>query len=233
MKKVLGLIFVILTMVACNKGRLSSNVELQTNIDSVSYAIGSSQAKGLLGQVPDLNIEAFIKGYLDVADSTELKITEENSQIILQAFGQKLQAEQLAKQQAQLEAQYAEVKQAGIEFLEANKSNSGVKVTPSGLQYEIIKEGTGKQPQGPTANVTVGYKGTTPDGTEFDSSDNSSFALNQVISGWTEGVQLMKEGAKYKFFIPQELAYGANPRPGSPIKPFMPLVFEIELIKVN
>jgi len=233
MKKVLVLVIAITTLVSCNNERSNSNVDLKTNIDSVSYAIGSNQAKGLLNQVPDLNIDAFIKAYLDVADSVELKISDAEAQTILQAYGQKLQAEQQAKQQAALEAQYGEIKQAGIEFLEANKSKPGIKVTASGLQYQVLKEGSGKQPQGPTANVTVSYKGTTPDGTEFDSSDSASFALNQVIRGWTEGVQLMKEGAKYKFFIPQELAYGANPRPGSPIKPFMPLVFEIELFKVN
>ncbi len=233
MKKVLILVVTIASLASCNNERQNSNIDLSTNIDSVSYAIGSSQARGLLSQVPNLNIDAFIKGYLDVADSTEVKISEGDCQAILQVYGQKLQAEQLAKQQAQIEAQYADVKQSGIKFLEANKSKPGIKVTPSGLQYQIIKEGTGKQPQGPTANVTVSYKGTTPEGVEFDSNDSTSFALNQVISGWTEGVQLMKEGAKYKFFIPQELAYGANPRQGGVIKPFMPLVFEIELFKVN
>ena len=233
MKKTLIVIVAIITLTACNQGGRNSDVNLTASIDSVSYAIGANQARGLLNQVPDLNIDAFIKGYLDVADSTEQKISEAQCQQILQAYSQKLQAEQFAKRQAEIEAEYAEVKQAGIEFLEANKSKPGIKVTPSGLQYQVIKEGTGKQPSGPTANVTVSYKGTTPDGIEFDSSDSASFSLSQVIRGWTEGVQLMKEGAKYKFFIPQELAYGANPRPGGAIKPFMPLVFEIELFKAE
>jgi len=237
MKKILLLTISITTLFACNNNaRVNTNVSLTTDMDSISYSIGTSQAKGLLSQVPDINIDAFIKGYLDVTDSTELEISEADSQKILQAYSQKLQQEQRAKQQAELEEKYADAKQAGIEFLEANKTKDGVKVTPSGLQYMVIKEGTGKQPEGPLANVTVHYAGTTPDGTEFDSSigkDPATFALNAVIKGWTEGVQLMKEGAKYKFFIPQELAYGANPRPGTPIQPFMPLVFDIELIKVN
>ena len=232
MKRILTIISITTILASCNNGRVNSNVELSTNIDSVSYAIGSSQAKGLLNQVPDLNIDAYIKGYLDAADSTDLKITETDGQAILQAYGQRLQQEQAAKRLKDLEVQYAEVKANGETFLEENKTKPGVKITPSGLQYMIIKEGTGKQPESATANVTVNYKGTTPEGVEFDANDNSSFGLNQVIKGWTEGVQLMKEGAKYKFFVPQELAYGANPR-GSVIKPFMPLVFEIELISVN
>ena len=234
MKIRVGLLILGITLVACDSdGKRNSDVTLTNNIDSVSYSIGANQAKGLLNQVPDLNIDAFIKGYTDVADSLELKIPEANHQGILQAFGQKLQQEQRLKQEKALEAQFADIKKASIDFLEANKSKPGVKTTASGLQYIVVKEGTGVQPKGPTANVTVAYKGTTIDGTEFDSSDAYSTPLNQVIKGWTEGVQLMKEGAKYKFFIPQELAYGANPRPGSAIKPFMTLLFDIELIKVN
>ncbi|NAS30692.1 FKBP-type peptidyl-prolyl cis-trans isomerase [Flavobacteriaceae bacterium R38] len=235
MKKTLLIPFIaIATLISCNNnGRQNANVALNTNIDSVSYAIGANQARGLLNQVPDLNIDAFIKGYLDITDSLDVKISEEDCQVILQAYGRRLQAEQQAKRQAELEAQFSAVKQAGIEFLEANKSKPGIQVTSSGLQYQVLKEGTGKQPQGPTASVTVSYKGTTPEGVEFDSSDSSTFALNQVIRGWTEGLQLMKEGSKYRFFIPQELAYGANPRSGGPIQPFMPLVFEVELFKVN
>ena len=234
MKIRIGLIILTTTLVACNtNSKRGSDVILTNNIDSVSYSIGASQAKGLLNQVPDLNVDAFIKGYTDVADSTELKIPEANHQIILQAFGKKLQEEQRLKHQKELETQFADIKKASLDFLETNKSKPGVKTTASGLQYIIVKEGTGKQPEGPTANVTVAYKGTTIDGTEFDSSDSYTTALNAVIKGWTEGVQLMKEGAKYKFFIPQELAYGANPRPGSAIKPYMTLLFDIELIKVN
>lgn len=224
-----------LALFACNSGGTGTkpNVNLTTEIDSVSYSIATGQAKRLLEQVPNLNLDAFVQGYLDVADSTDLKISDADGQKLLQVYGQKLQKEQ----QAKLESESVGIKQEGLDFLEANKVKEGVKVTESGLQYMVIKEGTGKQPEGPTTNVTVHYTGTTPDGTKFDSSvdrgEPSSFALNGVIKGWTEGVQLMKEGAKYKFFIPQELAYGANPRPGSPIKPFMPLVFDIELIKVN
>ena len=123
----------------------------------------------------------------------------------------------------------------GLEFMKQNKKRPGVKVTRSGLQYEIMREGKGLKP-GPTANVKVHYHGTTPSGEVFDSSVDrgqpATFGLNQVIKGWTEGLQLMSAGAQYKFFIPQELAYGANPQPGSIIKPFMPLVFEVELLEI-
>jgi hypothetical protein len=123
----------------------------------------------------------------------------------------------------------------GLEFMKQNKKRPAVKTTRSGLQYEIMRAGEGPKP-GPTANVKVHYHGTTPSGEVFDSSVDreqpATFGLNQVIKGWTEGLQLMSGGSKYKFFIPQELAYGANPQPGSIIKPFMPLVFEVELLEI-
>jgi len=239
MKKVTLLAIASVTLFACGGGgEKTANVSLTSNIDSVSYAIGTSQAKGLMAQVPELNVAAFMKGYNDVVDSSDLKITDADAQLILQAFGQKKQAEAAVAQQADQEAMYGNVKEDGLKFLEENKSKEGVQVTASGLQYIVLEEGSGSQPTA-TSNVEVHYHGTTPDGTVFDSSvdrgESISFPLNQVIAGWTEGVSLMKVGAKYKFFIPQELAYGSQPQrdPNSPIKPFMPLVFEVELIKIN
>ena len=121
-------------------------------------------------------------------------------------------------------------------FLEENRNRDGVEVTPSGLQYEVLVEGTGDNPSS-TDRVTVHYEGTLTDGTVFDSSYQRGqpidFGLNQVIRGWTEGVQLMKEGATYKFFIPSELAYGARGTPGGPIGPDEDLIFTVELIRVN
>jgi len=122
----------------------------------------------------------------------------------------------------------------GVDFLAKNKTRAGVLTTESGLQYEILKNSEGPKPT-PTTKVQVHYHGTTPDGDVFDSSVDrnqpAEFGLNQVIKGWTEGLQLMSEGSKYKFYIPQELAYGANPS-GDIIKPFMPLVFEVELLAI-
>lgn len=127
-------------------------------------------------------------------------------------------------------------KEEGEMFLEENKSKPGVIVTDSGLQYKITKEGNQIKP-GASDNVTVHYHGTTPDGVVFDSSiergQSISFDLNRVIKGWQEGVQLMGEGAEYTFYIPQELAYGNNPPGGGVIQAYMPLIFDVELIKVN
>jgi FKBP-type peptidyl-prolyl cis-trans isomerase len=123
----------------------------------------------------------------------------------------------------------------GEEFLKENAKKDGVKTTASGLQYKVLKEGEGKSPKA-TDTVSVHYRGTLLDGTEFDSSykrnEPTQFPLNRVIKGWTEGVQLMKEGAKYQFFIPAQLAYGERGTPGGPIGPNETLIFEIELLKV-
>ena len=217
-------------------GSDSATIILNNNIDSVSYAIGINSANGMLTQFGEGNMDAYIKGFKDAIDSNELMITKDESQGIIQMYSQKKQMAEMAKQQEEQEAMYGNVKEEGLKFLEENKAKEGVQVTASGLQYIVLKEGNGAQPVA-TSNVTVHYHGTTPDGTVFDSSvdrgEPTSFGLNQVIAGWTEGVALMKEGAKYRFFIPQELAYGANPRPGGAIKPYMPLVFEVELIKIN
>lgn len=129
----------------------------------------------------------------------------------------------------------AENKAAGEKFLADNANTAGVKSTASGLQYLVFTEGTGAAPKA-TDNVTVHYKGTTIDGKEFDSSYNrgtpATFPLNGVIAGWTEGLQLMKEGAKYRFFIPSNLAYGERGA-GRDIGPNATLIFDVELIKVN
>jgi FKBP-type peptidyl-prolyl cis-trans isomerase FkpA len=125
--------------------------------------------------------------------------------------------------------------QKGEDFLKENAKKEGVKTTASGLQYKVLKEGEGKSPTA-TDTVTVHYRGTLLDGTEFDSSykrgEPAEFPLNRVIKGWTEGVQLMKEGSKFQFFIPSGLAYGERGTPGGPIGPNETLVFEIELLKV-
>jgi FKBP-type peptidyl-prolyl cis-trans isomerase FklB len=129
----------------------------------------------------------------------------------------------------------AENKAAGEKFLAENAQNAGVTTTASGLQYQVFNEGTGATPKA-TDNVTVHYKGTTIDGKEFDSSYGrgapATFPLNRVIAGWTEGLQLMKEGAKYRFFIPSNLAYGERGA-GRDIGPNSALIFDVELIKVN
>lgn len=240
MKKITLSVIAAITLFSCGNegGNTASNVTLNNNIDSVSYAIGINSANGLSQQFAEGNMEAYMKGFKDAVDSNELLIATEDAQAIIQVFSQKKQAEQMAKQQDEQAAMYGNVKEEGLKFLEENKAKEGVQVTASGLQYIVLKEGSGAQPTA-ESNVEVHYHGTTPDGTVFDSSvdrgETISFGLSQVIPGWTEGVQLMKVGAKYRFFIPQELAYGSQPQrdPKSPIKPFMPLVFEVELFKIN
>jgi FKBP-type peptidyl-prolyl cis-trans isomerase len=216
------------------KEMAEKTVELKSEVDSVSYSIGLNMVANIKKDFAECNFEAFVAGIKAGVADTNYLITPEETQAVIQAYFQKkqeaAQAEELKKSES--------IKVDGIKFLEENKKKPGVITTASGLQYIVLKEGTGAQPTA-TSNVEVHYHGTTPDGTVFDSSvdrgQTISFGLNQVIKGWTEGVQLMKEGAKYKFFIPQELAYGANaPQGGAgPIKPFMPLVFEVELIKIN
>lgn len=240
MKKVTLSLVASIALFSCGneEGTDSAEVTLNNNIDSVSYAIGINSANGLQQQFAEGNMDAYLKGFKDAIDSNELMIATEDAQGIIQAFSQKKQMEQMAEQQREQEAMYGNVKEEGIKFLEENKNNEGVQVTASGLQYIVLKEGTGKQATS-TSDVTVHYHGTTPNGEVFDSSvdrgETISFNLGQVIPGWTEGVALMKEGAKYKFFIPQELAYGAQAPGGGqgPIKPYMPLVFEVELFEVK
>ncbi|MGE0562652.1 MAG: FKBP-type peptidyl-prolyl cis-trans isomerase [Flavobacteriales bacterium] len=240
MKKIILPAIVAVSIMSCSNGDSSADVTLTNEIDSVSYALGANMANNIAKDFSEANSEAFIKGFKDVLDSAEMVIPVEELQTVLQPFFQRKQQEAMIKQQQEAEKaaneQFGDVKVQGEKFLEDNKTKPGVKVTASGLQYLVMKEGKGKQPT-ETSDVEVHYHGTTPDGTVFDSSvergESITFNASQVIPGWTEGLQLMKEGAKFKFFIPQELAYGANPRPGGPIKPFMPLVFEVELIKVK
>ncbi len=225
---------IIVFLLSCNnKGKVNNEISLNSEIDSVSYAIGNAIAQSIItqneqikNQSPDLNMEIINSSIMsNLTDANKSVLDSATTQIIIQNYFSKKQ--KLEEDNAKAE---------GVKFLEENKSKDGVQVTESGLQYVIISEGNGKKPVD-SSNVTVHYHGTTPSGEVFDSSVDrgqpATFNLSQVIKGWTEGVQLMKEGAKYKFFIPQELAYGANPRPGGPIKPYMPLVFEVELISIN
>ena len=204
---------------------------LKTELDSVSYAIGMDVARNVKTNVSEIDSELFIQGYMNYLDSTNILIKEEGVQQILSTYFQKKQAEKMKEQQAEGEKN----KVANEKFLEENKSKDGVKVTESGLQYIVMKEGTGEKPTA-ESKVKVHYHGTLTDGTVFDSSvergEPAEFGVNQVIRGWTEGLQLMSVGSKYKFFIPQDLAYGAR-QTGDKIKPYSALVFEVELLEVS
>lgn len=207
------------------------NFVLANEVDSVSYGIGLNMSVSIKKEFAEANVDAIVAGIKEGLKDENTISPELLQQAVAIYFKRKADAvsnEKLAEAQKTLKE--------GVAFLEANKAKEGVVTTESGLQYIVMKEGTGKNPSA-TSSVTVHYHGTTPDGTVFDSSVNrgqpATFGLNQVIKGWTEGLQLMKEGAKYKFFLPNQLAYGSNPPPGGVIKSLMPLVFEVELIKVN
>ena len=194
-------------------------------MDKLSYAWGLAMGKQLqaLG-VKDLDSEIFKYGVKVAFDGGTPEMPIEEAQKLINEY-----LEDLAKKAE------AAAKEAGVKFLEENKKKAEVKETASGLQYVVEKEGEGAQPTAED-EVTVHYTGKLLDGTVFDSSVNrgepATFPLNRVIPGWTEGVQLMKEGAKYTFFIPSDLAYGAQGVP-QVIPPHSTLIFEVELIKVN
>ncbi|MFL1013121.1 FKBP-type peptidyl-prolyl cis-trans isomerase [Flavisericum labens] len=229
--KFLSLLTFVLLMVSCNKNGVS-NKPLKTELDSVSYAIGIDVANNVKKSFDEFDNDLFIQGFLNGSDSTNLQIDEAKAQQLVRAYFQKKQQEEMAKRKEEGEKNKAE----GEKFLAENKNKEGVQTTESGLQYIVLKEGTGEKPT-TSSKVKVHYHGTLLDGTVFDSSvdrgEPTEFGVTQVIKGWTEGLQLMNEGAKYKFFIPQNLAYGANPRQGGPIKPYATLVFDVELLEVK
>ena len=223
-------VLVIGTLFSCDN-QVKEVKSLETELDSVSYAVGLSMSSQLKNGFEDVNEEILIQAIRNGLDSTNLLLDSKDIQKTIQTYFQKKQEENKKKELAKFEV----YKKEGIAFLEVNKTKEGVKTTKSGLQYIVLKEGKGKKAK-TTDRVKVHYHGTTVDGTVFDSSVDrgtpSEFGVTQVIKGWTEGLQLMKVGSKYKFFIPQELAYGANPRPGI-IKPYMALIFEVELLEIK
>ncbi len=193
-------------------------------MNQVSYALGMSIGHQLQQMnATELNIEDFAKGIRDVFGG-KTEMTEAEAQAAVQGFFQ-----QKAKEQADT------AKSEGETFLTENAKKENVVTLPSGLQYEVLREGNGRKPDA-TDKVECHYEGTLINGQVFDSSyqrgETATFGLNQVIKGWTEGLQLMQEGAKYRFFIPYNLAYGEQGA-GQSIPPFATLIFDVELIKVK
>lgn len=194
-------------------------------MDKLSYAWGLAMGSQLKGMgVSSLNIEDYTEAVKAIFEGKEPAVSPEEAQKLINEYLTDLQ-EKATKM----------AREAGEKFLAENGKKEGVHTTSSGLQYVIEKEGTGKSPQA-TDEVTVHYTGRLLDGHVFDSSvargEPATFPLNRVIPGWTEGLQLMKEGAKFTFFIPSDLAYGAQGA-GRDIPPHSTLIFEVELIKVN
>ena len=223
-------ISVVLSMFSCGN-QLKEVKSLNTEIDSASYALGLDMAIKVKANFEEADRDLFLQGYKNGIDSTNLLINAKDLNGFLRVFFQKQQQQKTAER---AEKSFGENKIAGQEFLASNKSKEGVVETESGLQYIIIKKGEGEKPV-TSSKVKVHYHGTNIAGEVFDSSVDkgtpAEFGVTQVIKGWTEGLQLMKAGAKYKFFIPQNLAYGAQQR-GAAIKPFSMLIFEVELLEV-
>lgn len=205
---------------------LAEKLELKTDMQKASYAIGQQIAAGIKRQGVDVDVETLKTSLVDGLNGKESALTPQEMQKAMLSLQSQMQEKQ--------KALAAKNKKAGEDFLKANKSKKGVKTTKSGLQYTITKEGSGKSPK-PTDTVKVHYKGSLIDGTEFDSSYKrnapAEFPLNGVIPGWTEGIPLMKTGGKATLFVPSALAYGEAGRPGIP--PNSVLVFDVELLEIK
>lgn len=203
--------------------------ELKTEKDKVSYMVGMDVGKGLASIKDEIDMAVVIQALQASVKGEKTALSQEDALKVRQDFMTKLQAKRAAEEKVKAETN----KKAGDEFLAKNKSKKGVTTTASGLQYEVVKAGTGPKPKD-TDTVQVHYTGTLLDGTKFDSSvdrgEPATFPLKGVIPGWTEGLQLMPVGSKYKFYIPSSLAYGEN-GPG-PIGPNAMLTFDVELIKI-
>lgn len=233
-------VLLIMTM-GCQAGDSGSSTDTSTGdkkltLDSekakASYSIGYNMGRNLINIKEEIDFETVVQGFKDgFAGDHKAQLTPEEIQKTLRAFQQKINIIMQEKRKSLGDQN----KREGELFLKENAGNEGVITTKSGLQYKVIKEGTGEVPKA-TDKVTVHYRGTLINGTEFDSSYKkgkpATFLLNRVIPGWTEGVQLMKVGAKYKLFIPGNLAYGQRGR-GAQIGSNATLIFDIELLAIE
>jgi FKBP-type peptidyl-prolyl cis-trans isomerase FklB len=210
----------------CSGQEMSTKeVQLNNEIDSVSYSLGVNIAQNIKSQgMDEVNVDALAKAFHDVLGDQTLKIDQTTSSMVINTYFQSLQTSRAEKS-----------KEAGIAFLEENKAKDNIVTTESGLQYEILTEGTGTIPK-EDDTVTVHYHGTTIDGTVFDSSvdrgEPVSFPVNGVIMGWQEALQLMPVGSKWRIYVPSELAYGERGA-GRDIGPNETLIFEVELLGID
>ena len=223
----INILFLVLIISSCsNTADRKSISNLSTFEDSTSYALGADLGENLKRQQIDIDYDIFLAGLIDGMETEMVRFDQKQRREIMATLQKNIRDK--AKLEGDTNLKIAE------EFLEKNKkSNADVKETPTGLQYRILKEGEGSSPNN-TDKVRVHYVGKLLDGTVFDSSvergEPSEFGLNQVIRGWTEGLQLMKPGGKYEFFIHPKIAYGSRPRPKIPGNSL--LVFEVELLDI-
>jgi FKBP-type peptidyl-prolyl cis-trans isomerase FklB len=203
-----------------------------TEKEKISYAIGMNMGKGLQRQPIDIDPKFLVRGLQDTLSGGKLQLTDDEAQKVLT----ELQGQMRKKQEAKVQELNDANKKEGDAFLAKNKSEPGVVTLPSGLQYKILKEGTGPKPAA-SDTVECNYRGTLIDGKEFDSSAKHggqpvSFPVNGVIKGWTEALQLMPVGSKWQLFIPSNLAYGERGA-GADIQPGATLIFEVELLSIK
>ena len=223
----INIIFLVITISSCNNTSEKKSISnLSTFEDSTSYALGADLGENLKRQQIEIDYDIFLAGLIDGMETEMVRFDQKQRREIMASLQKNIRDK--AKLEGDTNLKIAE------EFLEKNKKSSPeVKETPTGLQYRILKEGTGSSPSS-TDKVKVHYVGKLLDGTVFDSSvergEPSEFGLNQVIRGWTEGLQLMKPGAKYEFFIHPKIAYGSRPRPKIPGNSL--LIFEVELLNI-
>ncbi len=221
----IALAAIVISFSACKGGTAKADGNIKTTADTVAYSLGMSVGNSLKQNFAEVDANLIAKGIIEAYAGKEntLFASPEDADLAIRTY-----------MKAAVEKKALEVKAKGEEYLANNAKKSGVMVTASGLQYEVIKEGTGAKPT-VESTVTVHYHGTTIDGEVFDSSvdrgEPATFPLNGVIKGWTEGLQLMKVGSKYKFTIPSDLAYGERGA-GAKIGPNSVLVFEVELIEI-
>jgi len=229
-----------IALAGCNKQESagSADIKLESQEQKVSYIIAEDMANRLKSQEVALDPKIVAMALNDVASGRESRLSEEEKQEVIKVFQESMQAKQkelMAKQEAEFKASADKNLEEGKKFLEENAKKEGVQTTDSGLQYKVITEGSGASPT-ESSVVEVDYKGTLIDGTEFDSSYKNGqpvqFPVNGVIKGWTEALQLMKEGAKWELYIPSDLAYGPGGA-GGLIGPNSTLIFEVELHKAN
>jgi FKBP-type peptidyl-prolyl cis-trans isomerase FkpA len=211
---------------------------LPTEKQQISYMIGMDIGKSLKPMKDEVDMATLQRAINDVFADKKPLLNDEQAMKVMQAFATKMQAkqqEEMAKKQAEMEAQGKKNIEEGAKFLAENGKKPGVTTTASGLQYQVVTEGKGPKPKA-ADSVKVHYTGTLLDGTKFDSSldrnEPAQFVLNSVVPGWTEALQLMPVGSKYKLWIPANLGYGEQGTPGGPIPPNATLVFEVELIEI-
>ena len=225
------LLFTVVALALLTGSACAEPQELKTEKEKLSYSMGVATGMQMKRQSIDVDADMFAKGLKDAVSGGTLMMTEPQVQETLMKFQQDMAAKQAEKTKLQAEAN----KKEGEAFLAENKKKEGVKTLPSGLQYKVITEGKGKMPK-ETDTVTTHYRGTLIDGTEFDSSHKrgqpATFPVKGVIKGWTEALQLMKEGSKWQLFIPSELAYGERGA-GQTIGPNATLIFDVELISIS